>query len=245
MKQTCKKCGQIKDIKEYYYDKKRNYYETRCRDCSNKYKKEWSDNNKNKVKRSYRKYVESNKEKLSKIAHKYYINNKTEVLRKNKEYKLQNKERQKKYSKEYYIKNKESINRKQNHKRKDPEYLKKERIRHNKYMKYKYATDKAVKNRTKYRARLSSVLLDKYSDKVSIQYFGCNIYTLKKYLESQFKDKMNWKNRGLKGWHVDHIKPCNDFDLTKERELKKCFHYLNLQPLWASENRSKGIKCGN
>ncbi len=31
-------------------------------------------------------------------------------------------------------------------------------------------------------------------------------------------------------------------DLTQEEEQKKCFHYTNLQPLWAVENLSKGGK---
>ena len=48
---------------------------------------------------------------------------------------------------------------------------------------------------------------------------------------------MTWENRSL--WHIDHIKPCISFDLTKEEEQKKCFHWSNLQPLWAKENIAK------
>lgn len=53
---------------------------------------------------------------------------------------------------------------------------------------------------------------------------------------------MSWENRGNFGWHVDHIKPCASFDLTKPEEQAKCFHYTNLQPLWARENIAKGDK---
>ena len=49
---------------------------------------------------------------------------------------------------------------------------------------------------------------------------------------------MSWENHG--DWHVDHIRPCCSYDLTIEEEQKKCFHYTNLQPLWAEENLSKG-----
>lgn len=51
---------------------------------------------------------------------------------------------------------------------------------------------------------------------------------------------MNWGNHGLEGWHIDHIIPCNAFDLSDESQQKKCFHFSNLQPLWAFENLSKG-----
>ena len=53
---------------------------------------------------------------------------------------------------------------------------------------------------------------------------------------------MTWKNHGLKGWHIDHIIPCAAFDLTKEEEQKKCFHYSNLQPLWWIDNLKKSNK---
>jgi len=66
----------------------------------------------------------------------------------------------------------------------------------------------------------------------------------KEYLQNQFKKGMTWKNygKGKRKWCVDHIKPCCSFDLSKPEEQKKCFHYTNLQPLWAKENRQKGVK---
>ena len=69
---------------------------------------------------------------------------------------------------------------------------------------------------------------------------GCNILFLKEYLEAKFKKGMNWENYGV--WHVDHIKPCASFNLMKKEEQEKCFHYTNLQPLWAIENIKKGKK---
>jgi hypothetical protein len=69
---------------------------------------------------------------------------------------------------------------------------------------------------------------------------GCDIEQLWIHLEKSFKSGMTRKNYGK--WHVDHIIPCASFDLTKPEEQAKCFHYTNLQPLWASENLAKGSK---
>lgn len=67
---------------------------------------------------------------------------------------------------------------------------------------------------------------------------GCSKEDLYAHLESKFTEDMSWENYGK--WHIDHIKPCASFDLTKEEEQKKCFHWTNLQPLWAIDNMKKG-----
>jgi len=51
---------------------------------------------------------------------------------------------------------------------------------------------------------------------------------------------MTRENHGK--WHLDHVRPCASFDLTKPEEQEKCFHYSNYQPLWAEQNLSKGAK---
>jgi hypothetical protein len=51
---------------------------------------------------------------------------------------------------------------------------------------------------------------------------------------------MCWNNMGL--WHIDHIRPMASFNLLEESELREAMNYKNLQPLWASENLSKGSR---
>lgn len=72
----------------------------------------------------------------------------------------------------------------------------------------------------------------------AIDLVGCSIEQLITHLEGLFADGMSWDNYGM--WHIDHAKPCISFDLTKKEQQKECFHYSNLRPLWANENRSKG-----
>jgi hypothetical protein len=41
-------------------------------------------------------------------------------------------------------------------------------------------------------------------------------------------------------WHIDHKLPCAFFNLQSKEQQKRCFHYTNLQPLWAKDNIKKG-----
>jgi len=89
------------------------------------------------------------------------------------------------------------------------------------------------------RSRLKSCLKVQCATKVSttLKLLGCSPKTLKIHIESQFKDGMTWYNYGK--WHVDHIRPCACFNMNDPAQQQLCFHYTNLQPLWASENQSK------
>jgi hypothetical protein len=79
----------------------------------------------------------------------------------------------------------------------------------------------------------------------SNEYLGCSFGFLKSYIESLWVEGMNWGNWGRyvedgpPKWHIDHIIPVTYFDLSKEEEAKKCFHYSNLRPIWADDNISK------
>ena len=62
------------------------------------------------------------------------------------------------------------------------------------------------------------------------------------HLEALFQPGMTWDNHAIDGWHIDHIRPCTSFDLTDPEQQRQCFHYTNLQPLWAFDNISKSDK---
>ena len=92
------------------------------------------------------------------------------------------------------------------------------------------------------RIRLNNVLKSVAKASTTKDLTGCSFEELTKYLESQFQSGMTWENYGIKGWHIDHVRPCASFDLTNPQEQKACFHYANLQPLWARDNLIKGNK---
>lgn len=96
------------------------------------------------------------------------------------------------------------------------------------------------------RTRINFVLKSNKKASSTKNLLGCSIEFFKNYIESKFKPNMTWNNygnkKGIRCWEIDHIKPCASFDLSKPEEQRKCFHYTNLQPLWAIENRQKSNK---
>ena len=89
------------------------------------------------------------------------------------------------------------------------------------------------------RTRIYHALKGINKSKHTEELIGCSIEFLKQHLESQFTKGMSWDNYSLYGWHVDHIRPCTSFNLSKSKEQLKCFNYKNLQPLWAIDNHKK------
>jgi hypothetical protein len=71
---------------------------------------------------------------------------------------------------------------------------------------------------------------------------GCAVSDLREHLQTLFHPGMSWQNHGRHGWHIDHIIPCSYFDLSDPAQQKICFHYTNLQPLWAKDNIAKSNK---
>ena len=157
-----------------------------------------------------------------KILHgKYYSKNKSKTLKKNREWYNLNKESRLRQCAEYYQNNK---------------------YKKHAYQRMRRKTNPQTKIAECLRGRVWSSLNGASKSQSIIGLLGCSIEELKTYLESQFQEGMTWENHGVDGWHIDHVKPCALFDLTKDSEQLVCFNYKNLQPLWAKENLSKGKK---
>ena len=110
----------------------------------------------------------------------------------------------------------------------------------------RYRTNIQVRMTHNLGARIRSVIKDNRKSDNTRKLLGCSFEFFMKHMEDQFQEGMTWDNYGNPNgdqtncWHVDHIKPCKTFDLSDPKEQHKCFHYSNLQPLWAKDNLSKG-----
>lgn len=150
-----------------------------------------------------------------------------------------------KYNKEYRKLNNEKIKKqreiyRKNHIKEIKKYRKIYKTRRNKLRQNRFKTD--INYRLSYilRRRMWDALKQNRKSNSTMKLVGCSIDQLKNHLKKQFKIGMTWQNYGK--WHIDHIKPCASFNLSKSKEQIKCFHYSNLQPLWAEENYKKHDK---
>lgn len=91
------------------------------------------------------------------------------------------------------------------------------------------------------RSRIGHALKRNSKSARTFSLLGCSLPELWRHLESKFVPGMTRENYGPV-WHVDHIRPVILFDLSDPEQQKECFHYSNLQPLFALDNLRKGAK---
>lgn len=100
-----------------------------------------------------------------------------------------------------------------------------------------------LKIRSNIRGRIYRQLKGRRKKDSTMKIIGCSMADLKRHLESQFKARMSWENYG-RVWHVDHIVPSSYFDLTEPEEIRRCYHFSNLRPLWAKKNMQEADRRG-
>lgn len=172
---------------------------------------------------SYYKILNSQKKEKNKSNRRaYYIANKEKLLKQRKIYYLQNKKAIGTRIKQYNQNNKEKVT-----------------IWRRERKKIRMKTDSIYRFKMKMSNRIRDILKGKKKSSTTLKLLGCSIAEAKRHLESQFKAGMTWENHEIDGWHIDHIRPCASFDLSDPIQQKECFHYTNLQPLWAKDNLAK------
>ena len=242
----CTKCKEEKSFDEFSPDKRRlDGKASSCRDCCNIKNKKWAKANTEKVKASRKKYENQNPEKVKaskkkyrdthkeelKIYAKYYCEKYSKQLKINaKKYNNEHKNKHKRY----YLKNKKRI------KACVKKYREAHKEQYNNYFLKRRVIDIRFKIAGNLRNRVYNTIKRNTKSLSTMMLIGCEIDYLLYHLQSKFTKGMNWDNHG--DWHIDHIKPCSKFDLSKPAQQRKCFNYTNLQPLWASDNIAKSDK---
>lgn len=157
---------------------------------------------------------------------KWRADNHEHCLKREAEYRANNVQACRDRSRSYYQRNKKKIAERRR--------IQKKNRRH---------TDSAFRLLHVCRGRMQRVLRGYDKSAKSMELIGCTPLELQAHIESQFQPGMTWGNRGLHGWHVDHIRPCCTFDFNDPEQQRACFHYTNLRPMWAHENMTRSRKA--
>jgi hypothetical protein len=235
---VCTKCNEEKEFGEFYPS--RGSYTSDCRQCRSEYsktryteKKEhilslnkiWRENNPGRQKELVDAWYDRNKESLSEHRKNRRVEHRDEVLEREAVYRENNHDSILEYHRTWKSDNEEHCR----------EY-------NRQYITRRLAEDPLFKLLHNLRARVNMAIKAVSGEKAekTMELLGCSVQHVRDHLESQFTEGMTWENQGE--WHVDHIRPCASFNLEDPEEQKKCFHWTNLQPLWALDNIRKGAK---
>lgn len=189
--------------------------------------------------KKHRKQIRAYKKAYNELYNRTWRENHKQAIKEyNIRYRRKHRQETQAYNKRYTETHKEIIK-----KRSRQYYRSDARKRHrNAYNRRRRKADIAFRLMQNIRAKIPTEIRRGRKGGRTIELLGCSIARLKQYLEKQFTEGMSWNNYGLHGWHIDHKKPCASFDLSNPAEQRKCFHYSNLQPLWAADNYKKSDK---
>ena len=178
--------------------------------------RDWYKKNKKKAKLRISERYKIKRDDIAEYNKKYYLNNKDKMNKQAKEWRESNKDYLSDYFSDYNVKNKKV---RDEWRKKNPEQA---FIRN--------SLKRIISNWRGGRKKME-------------QANGYTYEQLRSHLQSRFKNGMTWDNYGE--WHIDHIKPISVFikdDITNPKIINAL---VNLQPLWASENLTKGASHEN
>lgn len=155
------------------------------------------------------------------VCKEYRQKNKQAISEYNQKYKKIHRDEISQYNHDYNILNRQAIQQ-----------------RHTVYLRERRKSNVNYKISITCRNKIKKLIKHKYR---SSELIGCSTNLLLEWLKSNFTEGMTFENHGT-FWHIDHVIPCIKFNMTNIDDTKKCFNWVNLQPLKAKANLSKKDK---
>ena len=222
MTKVCTKCNQEKELDAFNVQNGRSYNRSsNCKGCKAEYRKK----NRKALQKRKADYYKENKAACIERSIRWYKENKQLTIERSAQRRINDPKGAAEYMSNYSKKNKDELT-----------------IKKRQYIRKRRNEDKSFKIKSNISRRIHHALKGQNKSDHTTTLLGCTPDCAKAHVESQFSKGMSWDNYGVHGWHIDHIIPCASFDLTDPEQQRKCFHYTNLQPLWAIENIKKGDK---
>lgn len=264
IKRICKKCIQEKNIEEFI--KVRKKYTYVCKECRKEYQKKYFEkykerteeiqNNKlsrksnsrtckkcfqNKSLDNFKKIKRDSKEYyvgvcndcLTNFQKEYHLNNRQKRLDAGNKRHQKNREKDNNRNKKWYSKNKEYVNKYRKIRKNTEEY---------RSWAKKYYNKPEIRIVNRLRGRIYSIKKCIKSDR-TMKLIGCDVQFLLNHLQQSATNNgyigFDINTYSGKQYHIDHIIPCDAFNLKCSYHQRLCFNWSNLQILKAGENLTK------
>lgn len=211
------------------------------------------------------------KEQIKQFNKIYREEHKEELKQSNQKWRYENKEELKQYRRDYYLENQDKIKLHSQNYQAKPEVKKRTKQYHQKYcnenkeilrLKKKIYHQKPEVRQRVNEWTLKRLLIPENRLMQNIgtslrhwlkaegaiktcrtsEYVCMSKKEFRNHFESLFTEGMTWEKVLSGEIHIDHIRPKSSFNAKDPEEVKKCWHYSNLQPLWAKDNLSKHDK---
>lgn len=194
-------------------------------------------------------YAKNNRELVLQNKREYYIKNKEVMLADNRRRRKENPEKYKEFDRKKYAKNLEknreahriyADSHKEEAKERHVKWSKNNQEHIRKRSNERYHSDLSIKLMWNLRGRIYALVKGADKSLHTIELLGCSAGELEEHFKSLFTEGMTLEKLRNGEIHIDHVIPCSAFDSRNSEEQEICFHYTNLQPLWAFDNLSKG-----
>ena len=236
----CTRCEQMLPDSSFYRDRsKPGGRHSHCKQCRAPAARRWRKANRERIAEYNHRYQESNQERVAEAQRRYREANPERVRR----WREANPERAAESTRRWREANPDAARRwRESNVDAVRHYHRANRNRRNARLKERRCVDPLFRLISNMRSRLSQAIKAQDASKSAhtFELVGCTYGELWAHLEKQLQPGMVWGNYGK--WHVDHIRPCASFDLKDIEQQRQCFHFSNLQPLWARDNESKNDK---
>ena len=222
----CSKCGEVRELAEFYKSKKERLgVMSHCKACDKKKGKAYYEGNAEKVNARINANRAADPEKKKQQDRSWYENNKEANNDRGRRWRTENPERARQFTKNWELRNPDASRKRNERRRKTPKGRLENAIR--------AGFHKGIKRGSK-AARKTFDLLGYSTDE------------LMAHIEKQFLPGMNWGNhgRGEECWHIDHIIPVSafNFETPDDPDFRICWDLKNLRPLWEKDNLQKSDK---
>lgn len=232
MSKKCCKCKEVQPLSYFYKcNKSKDGKAYRCKACTKTAAKVWREQNIDQAKENCRRWHNENADHLKRRRKEYYQKNFKQITEANEQWKSRNPELvgsiKQRYRKKHRAKCLAAADlwRQSNKDR---------HLSNQRKWREKNREAQAIRYLLRGFLRRSKMGKQGLTNKV----LGYSAEHLRQRIECQFSPGMDWQNYGE--WHLDHKIPVSKFIARGEVRPEIVNALSNLQPLWASDNLSKG-----